>query len=266
MSINDRNARIHAKAQWNTNPCGEIKNNIGDRRKYFDLVEYERYKQQYWQHEFFDFKQKNSRVLEIGIGLGTDLKQFARSGAMCHGVDITDRHIKLTKENFENDGLKVEIIECDATKIPCPDQYFDTVYSFGVIHHIPNVDAVLDEIFRLLKPGAVFQVAVYNLFSIHTATLFLRALLSGRLFKLGLSGVLSTIEVGADGIHIKPYVKLYSKRMLINLLIKHGFTVGDIVVRQVNFDDNHPLSFLRKFEKFLGWYVAAKAIKPTVTK
>ena len=92
----------------------------------------------------FQFEQySDRRILEIGVGLGTDLVQFAKAGAVCHGIDITDRHLELAARNFALRGLPVTLKKCDAARIECPDGYFDVVYSFGVIHHIPDAAAVL---------------------------------------------------------------------------------------------------------------------------
>jgi ubiquinone/menaquinone biosynthesis C-methylase UbiE len=225
-------------------------------------VEADRYRQQYWQKEYFDFKSfSGGRVLEIGVGHGTDLKQFARNGANCYGLDITDTHLSLTTQNLATEGFVAELKKGDATSLPFADNYFDCVYSFGVIHHIPDVNTVLAEVHRVLKPGGIFQVAVYHLFSVHTLTLFLRAIMTGRIFKIGVSGVLATIESGADGVLIKPYVKLYSANGLTRRLKRENFRVLKVGVRQVNFDDSRSLHFLRRYERMIGWYVCALAAK-----
>lgn len=254
-------ARGHAQAQWNTNPCGADYLDQSS-PEFFDKAESYRYKQQYWQKAFFDYSSFRGPVLEIGTGLGTDLKQFAREGAECHGVDITDRHLSLTRKNFDSEELCLTLHKCDANNLPYPDNYFDCVYSFGVIHHIPDVDNVLDEIYRVLKPGGVFQVAVYNKFSIHTVSLFLRAVFSGRIAKIGVDGVLATIESGADGFRIKPYVKLYSYFGFKKMLLTHNFEIKKIEIRQVNFEKPHVLNFLRLLEKYIGWYVCSQCKKP----
>ena len=93
-------AREHAALQWNTTPCGAIDGDEADLR-YFLEVERERYRQQPWQHDYFEFgSQAGRRVLEIGVGLGTDLVQFATAGAECHAIDITDRHLLLAAATF----------------------------------------------------------------------------------------------------------------------------------------------------------------------
>ena len=256
-----QHARIHAQAQWNASPCGALPTDVYD-RQYFEKVEADRYRQQYWQKEYFDFTSfRGGRVLEIGVGHGTDLKQFARNGASCYGVDITDKHLSLTKQNFAAEGFVAELKQSDATKLPFADNCFDCVYSFGVIHHIPDVKTVLAEVHRVLKPGGILQIAVYHLFSVHTLTLFLRAIMTGAIFKIGVAGVLSTIESGADGVQVKPYVKLYSKGGLTRLLEHERFRVLKMGVRQVNFDNSRSMNLFRRFEKMIGWYVCALVAK-----
>src|SRR4051812_12549275 len=150
-------ARRHAQAQWTANPCGSTGGDPST-LEYFLEVERERYRQQPWQHAFFRFEDFSAkRVLEIGTGHGTDLAQFAKAGAICHGVDITDAHLKLTERNFALRGFQVELKKADATALPYPDNYFDAVYSFGVLHHIPDAGAVISEVLRVLKPSGILM-------------------------------------------------------------------------------------------------------------
>ncbi|HUQ95540.1 MAG TPA: class I SAM-dependent methyltransferase [Bryobacteraceae bacterium] len=248
-------ARAEAQKQWNANPCGAIETEAFD-QTFFDKVEEERYRQQYWQLDFFDYTSfAGKRVLEVGIGLGTDIKQFARNGAECHGVDITDRHLELTKLNFELSGYTIDLRKADAASIPFPDGHFDCVHSFGVLHHIPDVDTVLKEIHRVLKPEGVLQTAVYHRASIHTLLYFVKGVVDASLFRTGIKGVLARIERGADGKEIAPYVKLYSKAEWRGAASAAGFAPVKLGIRQVNFDRFRWLNAFRPFEKMVGWYV-----------
>lgn len=260
-------AREHAVRQWSANPCGAVS---GDEASlaYFLEVERQRYDQQPWQRAHFRFDQyAGKRILEIGMGLGTDLAQFAKAGAVCHGIDITDRHLELTARNFALRGLPVELKKCDAAYIDYPDGHFDVIYSFGVIHHIPDALAVVREINRVLKPGGKCLIALYHTYSLfHLFMVLVRGILLGRLFRLGYAGLMATIEGGADGVRIKPYVKLYTRREARSLLA--GFAVESISVHHLELGRfrtsllgrlSAPL--LKPLEPLLGWYLVCEAVK-----
>lgn len=154
-------ARVEAQKQWNARACGELP---GDKQSidYFDAVARDRYLQQPWMHDYFRYERFTGKhVLEIGIGQGTDMMQFAQAGAVCHGVYITANHLKLTALNATLRGMTVDLHEQDATRLPFPDNSMDCVYSFGVLHHIPEIDQVVSEIYRVLKPGGRVMIALY---------------------------------------------------------------------------------------------------------
>ena len=86
--MNDAAAREHATRQWTAHPCGALDGD-GTSLAYFTRVEQARYSQQAWQKKVFGFdRYRDQKVLEIGVGLGTDLAQFAKAGALCHGIDM----------------------------------------------------------------------------------------------------------------------------------------------------------------------------------
>ncbi|MDO8481299.1 MAG: class I SAM-dependent methyltransferase [Nanoarchaeota archaeon] len=98
-------------------------------------------------------KHSGKKVLEIGVGVGTDLLQFAKHGAECYGIDLTKAGIKTTKKRFEDAKLKANLQVANAEKLPFKDDTFDVVYSMGVIHHVPDMKKAVSEIHRVLKPG-----------------------------------------------------------------------------------------------------------------
>lgn len=254
-------ARIQAQKQWNANPCGALPTDAFD-KAYFDRVEADRYRQQYWQRDWFNFASfGGKKVLEIGVGLGTGLRQFAKAGAECYGVDITDKHIELTRQNFAVNGFTVDVRKADASALPFTDATFDCVHSFGVLHHIPDVDIVLAEIRRVLKPGGVLLTSVYHKWSIHTFAFLARGVLNGTLMRHGLDAVLAQIERGADGIDIKPYVKLYSRAEWTAAIEEAGLKSIRSAVRQINFEGKKFLNVAGPLEEALGWYVCDVAQK-----
>jgi ubiquinone/menaquinone biosynthesis C-methylase UbiE len=262
-------ARVEAQKQWNATACGELE---GDKNTadYFLAVEKARFAQQAWAVSYFDYAGfAGKRVLEIGVGQGTDLMQFAKGGAECHGVDIADNHLDLTARNFALRGKDVDLRNADATQLPFPNSYFDCVYSFGVMHHIPEIERVIAEVHRVLKPGGTVMIALYHKWSAYHLVkwLLLKGLLKGDLFRLGYAGLLATIETGADGKTIKPYVKLYDKPRVRELMSR--FSLQDVSVHQFFAEHLLPTSAVGQWRNWdlplsslFGWYVACRARKP----
>lgn len=264
----DSSAREQAQTQWNATACGEL---TGDKNtvEYFLRVEKDRYSQQDWVHDYFNYREfSGKRVLEIGVGQGTDLMQFAKEGAEVFGVDITDNHLELTKCNFVLQKKEVDLRKADATSLPFPDEYFDCVYSFGVLHHIPEIDKVMTEIQRVLKPGGGVMIALYHKWSAFHIfwKLLANGLRNGWLFSKGYAGLLATIESGADGVAVKPWVKLYSKSEMRRLL--KAFEIEDVSIHQLMADHFWPpflakwmSPFIPRLERYVGWYVTSKSRK-----
>lgn len=267
-----KDARIEAQKQWNARACGELP---GDKQSvdYFDAVARDRYRQQPWMHDYFRYERfAGQHVLEIGIGQGTDMMQFAQAGAICHGVDITENHLKLTALNATLRGIKVDLHEIDATRLPFADNSIDCVYSFGVLHHIPEIDRVVSEIHRVLKPGGRLMIALYYKWSAFHLfwKLLANGLRNGWLFTKGYDGLLATIEMGADGVNIKPYVCLYSKAEVRRLM--KDFEPEDLSIHQLHEDHFWPpfvgrllRNRLKRLEPRMGWYVTYQGLKPPVT-
>jgi ubiquinone/menaquinone biosynthesis C-methylase UbiE len=126
---------------------------------------------------------RGKRVLEIGVGLGADHQRFAEAGAVLTGIDLTDRAIAMTRRRFEIFGLTSELQPGNAEQLAFPDNSFDIVYSWGVIHHSPSTARAVDEIYRVLKPGGSAWIMIYHKYSLVGFMLWIRyALFAGRPF------------------------------------------------------------------------------------
>jgi SAM-dependent methyltransferase len=125
--------------------------------------------------DFAEFhKWRNKNVLEIGVGLGADHQRFAEDGANLTGIDLTNRAIERVRRRFQLLGLNSQLQTGDAERLPFPDNSFDLVYSWGVIHHTPDTPKAAREILRVLKPGGTFKVMIYNKYSLIGLMLLLR--------------------------------------------------------------------------------------------
>jgi ubiquinone/menaquinone biosynthesis C-methylase UbiE len=105
---------------------------------------------------------KGQKVLEVGCGAGTDLVRFARGGAEVYGVDLAESAIELAKKNFAINGLTADLRVADGEHLPFPDHTFDLVYAHGVVQYTANDLALIAEARRVVKPGGLVIVQVYN--------------------------------------------------------------------------------------------------------
>src|SRR5688500_13470174 len=97
--------KLKAREQWGADPCGAVHGRDKEfgTREFFDEVERHRYEEYVpWMREVMGFDQfGGKRLVELGCGMGTDLLQFARGGALCTGVDLTPRSVETSKHRFE---------------------------------------------------------------------------------------------------------------------------------------------------------------------
>ncbi len=156
--------KSQVKDFWNEASCGEnlYLKGKSEAEKYNNQME-ERYRLEPFILPFADFKnQKDKKVLEIGVGLGADHQKFAESGAILSGCDLTERAIHNTTERFKVFNLKSDLRVADAENLPYENESFDTVYSWGVIHHSPNTPKAVGEIHRILKENGTGKIMIYH--------------------------------------------------------------------------------------------------------
>lgn len=258
--------------QWNTTPCGSSDINktlqIGS-LEFFAAVRKNRYEiTDTWMKEKIPFHLGNGKkVLEVGYGMGTDLLTWCTEGAEVYGIDLTPEHFRLAELNFKTHNQKAHLQIADAANIPFPSGSFDIVYSNGVLHHTPDTVRCISEAYRVLKPKGLMIFSMYRTYSAFhlIIKILVDGIAKGKLRKLGYRGLLSTIEQGADGIHIKPLVKTYTKSQLKPMLSdfsKVEFKIGHFKREHLSKLKILCPKFLEKYlEPWLGWYLIAFATK-----
>ena len=160
----------YIKDFWENNPVGEnlIIKEL-DWNKHFQKYDDYRYKTEshiLFELDKIDFKEK--KVLEIGIGQASDSEQIIKRGGKWNGLDLTEASIERAKMRFKIKKLKFEEIKLGScTKIPWPDNYFDLIYSHGVLHHVPEIKLAQEEISRVLKSEGKLIIMLYNKISLN---------------------------------------------------------------------------------------------------
>ena len=86
-------------------------------------------------------------------------------GAKVFGVDITQRAVNLSQKRFELANLPGNFSITDGEMLPFNNNFFDIACSMGVLHHIENPQPMIEEMFRVLKPGGKIILMLYYRFS-----------------------------------------------------------------------------------------------------
>jgi SAM-dependent methyltransferase len=199
------------------------------------ISEEERYGFYPWLPEAAEFSgHRGERVLEIGCGTGCDLLQFAKHGALATGVDITPTHLQLARQRV---GNLATVAEGDGRSLPFPDASFDYVYSHGVLHHSDEPRKIVEEIFRMLRPGGRFNVHVYALISYDALWTLLRYRSDWKLH----------IENSPDPVHIA----LNTGRSLRKLFAPARLQIT-----------KHQCRPSKLLAPWFGWFLVAKGQRP----
>lgn len=180
-------AETHAKAEvaafWEAASCGEAYAVGPSPREFYESQSRARYELEPYIRDFAQFESGANRdVLEIGVGMGADHMEWARSKPRTlSGLDLTERAIAFTTERLALYGLSSRLEVGDAERLPYADASFDVVYSWGVLHHSPDTPRAIDEVWRVLRPGGEARIMVYHTHSIVGYALWARyALMRGR--------------------------------------------------------------------------------------
>lgn len=157
---------------WNAEPCGSrYLEGAAD----FEAHARARYSLEPYILEFAQFAySRNLRVLEIGVGMGADFLQWLKAGALATGVDLSAASLERAQRRCQLAGFQPDLRLADAEHLPFPDNTFDVVYSYGVMHHSPDTPQCLREAWRVLKAGGEARIMLYHHPSLTGAMLWLR--------------------------------------------------------------------------------------------
>lgn len=278
MSTNFTDVSIQkVRDYWNARPCN-IHHSIAEigTEEYFKQVEARKYFVEPHIPLFAEFeKWRGKKVLEIGCGIGTDTINFARAGADVTAVDLSMESIKLAKKRAEVFGLsnRIEFYEANAEHLSdfIPAMRYDLVYSFGVIHHSPNPEKIIEQVrANFVHSYSKLKLMVYYRYSWKVLCILLQE--NGRFWKL--DDIIAKHSEAQTGC---PITYSYTKNSVKNL-IGDAFEIENIFVdhifpyeipKYVMYEYEKewyfrrlPLTVFRAFEKQFGWHLCltAKAV------
>jgi len=245
---------------WNERPCNiRHSNKEIATKEYFEEVTTRKYKVEPHILSFANFPSyEGKKVLEVGCGIGTAAQSFCESGAMYTGIDLSDKSIEIANKRMEVFGFtnNSSIFPANIETFYNEENY-DLVYSFGVLHHTPNTELAIQNIFNLLKPGGEFKFMMY-------------AKNSWKNFE---------IQDGLDQYEAQsgvPIAKTYTKEEIYSLLKDfkdidinqtHIFPYEIEEYKKYNYVKkpyfaNMPESLFNCLEKNLGWHLCITCVKP----
>ena len=253
----------HVRDFWQQNPlCASgIPSPLGD-REFFEVYNAQReaiesIPYSYALHEYKDFKGK--KVLDVGCGNGYVLSKYAAEGADVFGIDITQAGIDLCNKRFGYSSLTGDFRVADAQSIPFPDDTFDCVCSMGVLHHVPDTQKAVDEIYRVLKPGGRLIVMFYHR---HSAKYQFKY----RVWSWVTGKSMQQLVNEFDGVG-NPKGSVFSKTQLAGMLSRFAdinMRVGYLETRDIILRGARllPENLFKLLAPLVGWNLYAKARKP----
>jgi ubiquinone/menaquinone biosynthesis C-methylase UbiE len=218
---------------------------------YFREIEERRYRSHYHLLDLFSSLQgSKGRVLEVGCGIGVDSIQLAKCGFEVTAVDLTDSALKVAKEFAAARDVKIDFRLGTAEGLDFPSASFDAVYSFGVLHHTPDIEQSVAEVHRVLRPGGRAYVMLYHKWSLVN--------LVHRLFRL-------PYESPRDRNDHCPVVYTFSRRGVsqlfgafsqVSVRAEYPFTYGfgPLCTRL-------PLWVRRPLGRVMGWHLMITAVR-----
>ncbi len=113
-----------------------------------------------WFDRHFDWAGKD--VLDLGCAGGFMAEALARNGANVSGIDPAAEAIDAARSHAEVSGLNIRYDVGVGEALPYTDAVFDAVVCVDVLEHVADLDKVVREVARVLKPGGVFLYDTIN--------------------------------------------------------------------------------------------------------
>ena len=280
IDFDDTESNEKNQSWWQDNPMsydwshdlGEIKYN----KNYFGAIDHifsyghslcnnPRWPEGYILENFIPYNDLQGKsVLEIGCGAGLITSHITKAGAHLTAIDLTDQAIEITKARFDLENLSADIKQMNAEKMEFENDTFDLVISWGVIHHSGNMQNIIDEIYRVLKPGGKVYLMIYNKNSIRSIiyAYFWLGVVRAKLITLNVKEIISKITDGYIARHLSEVE--FNKMATMFKSIEYSYSDEIDTISSYTFGPFRriflPFPKVKKnIEKFLatrwGWYM-----------
>ncbi|AHK28845.1 3-demethylubiquinone-9 3-O-methyltransferase [Rhodococcus opacus PD630] len=102
------------------------------------------------------------RALDVGSGGGFLAEEFTRIGFRVTGIDPSPVSVDTARRHAAGSALDIEYRIGSGEQLPVPDAAFDVVYCCDVLEHVSDLDGVIAETSRALKPGGLYLFDTIN--------------------------------------------------------------------------------------------------------
>jgi ubiquinone/menaquinone biosynthesis C-methylase UbiE len=122
---------------------------------WFEQVERQRYSRHgYWIPKVLEFhRHAGETLLGLGEGLGTDWLQYARHGTTVLACSPSQEQLGLIRKNFELRGQAGRFLHAPPHALPIDAASIDVVCIQGLLHEMERPSAMIEEVYRVLRPG-----------------------------------------------------------------------------------------------------------------
>lgn len=265
------------KNYWNSRPCNirHSSKPVGT-AEYFNEVERRKYFVEPHIPQFAQFERwSGKKVLEIGCGIGTETINFARHGASVTAVDLSEKSLEVARKRAEVFGMTDRIRFCPGNAEELlsfvPADAYDLIYSFGVIHHTPRPERIIQQMRHYTRAGSTIKIMVYHRCSWKVLSILL-SYGKGQFWRLNeLIARHSEAQTGC------PVTYTYTRREGRDLLELSGFHIKELYVdhifpyripdyaqyryRKVWYLRYLPHPLFRWLERRFGWHLCMTAEK-----
>lgn len=218
------------------------------RQDYNSIAEdFSRTRQFTWDIEILSqYALDGERVLDLGCGNGRLLEILGEKPIEYFGLDTSEKLIEIAKKKYPQDRFEVG----DILKLPYSDNFFNKVFAIRILHHIPSKAfrlRAIEEIKRVLKPGGILILTVWNVWGSKYKINLLRTIKYSFLKIVGRPG----LDFGDAFIpwwkmneKLSRYFHFFTKSELKNLVRKSNLKIEKIWSSRIN--DNSDIYLIAK--------------------
>lgn len=109
------------------------------------------------------YQGKKIKILDIGCGTGELPLGLAKLNCQIAAVDLNDNSLNVARLRAKNFSIRnINFKKADFVKDKFPLNYYDVVFSIGVLHHLKNPEENFEKLTKLVKVGGLIVIGIYN--------------------------------------------------------------------------------------------------------